>query len=160
MESQTNRQRKTAILITGVLALVLVAGFTVAFNATNRAQVGADVTSNTALDSNLANNSLNVLVKTVDSAGAAKAAFLDAIIDTNSNCTIDSDEVDGYSGETGADGTATLALPAGQAYVLRATNQAGVGEGSVTVALGNASSAACMTVVKTANTTPINITIK
>lgn len=151
--SQLPRRKKQLVLSTGVLVLALVFGLSVTNS--NKQQVGAD-TSLTggvpALDSNFAFTKL-IKFKTVDSAGAGKAAYLDAFV-------LDTEE--GLIGESEPNGEALLSLNDTTCYAIRATDKDGAAEGAVVVAVG-LDAASCgegATVAPTASTEFMTITLR
>jgi hypothetical protein len=160
----TSHRKKTVLLTTGVLALAVGALALVAVVNNNNNAINAD-TDDTLLgldsDTNINTETMDLSVKVVNATGAAKTAFLDAIVDANGNGTIDAnEESNGFSFETEADGTALLTLPTNQYYSIRALSLEGEGEGTVAVALGSVEAAGTAKAVRAANPTdPVVITI-
>ncbi len=154
-----SRRKKTFALAIGVMAVAIVGGALMT-SINNQGSVGADQpTENTELDSAFV-KATDVSFKAVGEDGSPRVTFLDAFFDTDGDCTAGTQETDGYTGETDADGKTILSLPDGR-YVIRAVNKQGEGEGLVAIAVGTDVTTSCAQAVTSANAAnPISITVK
>jgi hypothetical protein len=159
----SSHRKKTVLLTTGVLALA-VGALALVMITSNQNDINAS-TDNSLVgldsDANINTETMDLSVKVVNAAGATKAAFLDAIVDSNGNGQIDAnEESNGFSFETESDGTAILTLPTNQYYSIRALSLEGEGEATIAVALGAVEATGSVKAVRTTNPTdPVVITI-
>ncbi len=133
-------RRKAILYGSAIVALGAVLAVTVALNNRSQNTLNADVTNSIVLDD--PNSTLAVNFKVTNSAGAVATAFVDAIADTNANCEIDSDETNGYAGETQADGSLTMNLPDGL-YNLKVEATENDSTTSVPIAVRNVDALSC-----------------
>lgn len=154
--SNTPRRKKALYLGIGAISLALV--LTVV-TLVRQNTVGADVTDNGATLETI-DETLALLVKTVDDKGNAVPAFVDANID-DGNCTVDDYELsNGVVGETGEDGTGTLELTYDVNYTISALAKDDNRMGTAGVEIGNGTTVACAKAVLAPNTEPITIEVK
>lgn len=154
--NQTPRRKRILGLSIGVVALAALLAVVVTVQ---QRQISADTAADIELDTNFGDFT-DVLVKVVGKDGQPRQAFVDALVDLNGNCTIDTDETDGVTGEAGDDGTAVLSLTNEQTFIIKAEDVNSAGTGTVGVAVGPTINAeSCMKLVREANTDPIVVTL-
>lgn len=152
----TPRRKKTLLLSLGVVGLVLVTAVAVTVQ---RRLVSADVATTGATLENL-DDTLALLVKTVDDKGNPVPAFIDANVD-DGNCTVDAYEADnGVVGETADDGTGVIDLAYDTNYTITATAKNDTRTGTNGVEIGSGVTVACAQRILAPNTEPLTIKVK